>query len=110
MQHSTREEANSRCNICAIGLSWIENYLYGNRCVVCADILLTINPFTTTMLVLVDWWIYQEIMKVRQRPDVKFILIGSLGECGFHDPNQARTIWDKFRVLIAIKGCLKRLK
>lgn len=110
LQHSTREEPNARCNVCAMGLSWVESFLYGNRCVLCVEHKQKINLITLLALVIFDWIIYNVLLKISKRENAKMILIGSLGEVGYFDLNQIRTISGKVVFLLALKRCARRLK
>jgi len=122
LQHSTREEPNARCNACAIGLSWIENFFYGNRCVLCAKHKRRISLLRLIALVVLDRMIYNALMDVNSpvMPDegwteenVPLIYAqvrASLGECGFYDSNQLRTVKDRIVFLRALKRCCKSKK
>lgn len=109
LQHSTREEANARCNSCAIGLSWVENYLFGNRCVLCAETRQRIGLINLVCLVILDWIIYNSILGIASQEYAPLVVRGSLGACGFFDINQLRTVKDRIRFLFELKRCAKRM-
>ena len=110
LQHSTREEPNSRCNVCTLGLSWIENYLYGNRCALCADNPKRIGIWATLSLVYMDWLIYKQTLRLRNNPDALMDLKGAMGELGYFDPNQIRSVSEKARFLRTLKRVKIRSK
>lgn len=107
LHHSTREEPNARCNVCSLGLSWVENYLYGNRCVLCAETKQRIGLWRLIALVVMDWLIYRKILSFSTHPDARMTVRGSLGEAGYFDPNQIRLVSEKFRFLRILRQCVK---
>jgi hypothetical protein len=109
LQHSTREESNARCNVCSMGLSWVENYLYGNRCVLCAGTKQRMGLWRLIALVVMDWLIYRKILSFSAHPDAKMTVIGSLGEIGYFDLNQIRSITEKVKFLRILHQCAKHL-
>jgi hypothetical protein len=93
-----------------MGLSWVENYLYGNRCALCAEDKKKISLLSLLGLVFLDWMIYNAIVRLSKHEDAKMILIGSLGEAGYFDLNQIRSVAEKARFLRIFKRCAKRMK
>lgn len=97
------EESNAKCHICASGLTYLEHLLYGNRCIFCAEKIKNIKSFTFLARAYYDWKIYQRLAAIKYQEDGRIKLIACLGEIGFIDINECRTVEDKRALLNALR-------
>ena len=109
------EELNAKCNICGVGLSYIENLYYGNRCVICTKkpVYYVLGFFKLCIHLHYDLCIYKEFLNIRKRSegadDARETILAALAsfgfeDCGFSDINFIKTIRKKRLLLKALKG------
>lgn len=106
---SDSEEKNAKCHICSSGLSYIENLLYGNRCLFCVDKAFNLRFMAFLRMAVVDWRIYQvlTVLKVRKgRKKAWELYIGCLGVVGYPDINEIKSVTIKTQLLKELRGVL----
>lgn len=104
-RQSEYEPPNAQCNLCGLGLSYIENILYGNRCIFCAEYLAKkVKLIKFLHCAYYDWLIYQEMMKIKYKPDGRVYYKACLSQARANDINQVRVIDDKKILLKELRG------
>ena len=94
MDRVDQEQRFALCYKCTTGLSYLENYFFGNRCLFCADTVQNINLISFLRKALISWKIYQELIKLREKKGTEGILLfrGILGSLGFQDINEIKSL------------------
>ena len=103
MNMSDTEELNARCNFCAAGLLYLEHYLFGNRCVFCAEKKHNISKWLFLKIAWHEWLIYQELHRLSRIPEGRLKLVAALGNLGKQDINMCKTVKDKKELLAKLR-------
>jgi hypothetical protein len=103
LQPSDVPENISKCHICSAGLSYIENMLYGNRCLFCAEKVKRICFLNFIVLCYYDFMIYKLLAFYKERERGRMNLLGALGAIGYADLHSVNTIDKKKELLRELK-------
>jgi len=117
MNISDLEEKNAKCHHCGQGLTYLENLLYGNRCIFHTEKIKNIGLLRFLIQAYYDWRIYQSIYGLQQIEQAEdsvidpgsMILLGSLAEMGVIDICEVKTARDKRQLIGNIRYAKKQL-
>jgi len=102
MQRQDIEEKFAKCYVCANGLSYMDNLLYGNRCVFCVEKGKNMPLMQFLRLAYYDWRIYQVLMRLKSNGNGKDAwaqYMGALQVTGKTDINMLETVKDRKELL-----------
>jgi hypothetical protein len=100
MEKIDQEQRFALCYKCTTGLSYLEQFFYGNRCLFCCDHVQNVGLITFLRMAILDWKIYQALVRLYMKQENGMLLWRALlGTFGYTDINEVKEITMKHEIL-----------